>query len=98
MLTRANLIRGNRKKTLGASSSLDIGEQEVIAVLAAQMRSDITELLGKDASFDLGKIRSAAIGRLIKRLVPKRVPTKRTTTTTNPPAFTYVLRVEPYSA
>jgi hypothetical protein len=84
MLTRANLSAEIVKRRAELRRVSNVSAQEVIAVLAAQMRSDITELLGKDASFDLERIRSATLGRLIKKLVLKRaVPTKRATARKN---------------
>jgi hypothetical protein len=100
MLTRANLSAEIAKRRADLRRVSNVSAQEVIAVLAAQMRSDITEFLGKDGSFDLERIRSATLGRLIKKLVLRRaVPINGAPARNNVhSAFTYVSRVELYSA
>ena len=84
MLTRANLSAEIAKRRAELCRVSNVSARAVIAVLTAQMRSDVTEFLGEDGSFNLQRIRSAWLGRLIKKLVLKRVvPTKRVTARNN---------------
>lgn len=99
LLTRANISAEIAKRRAELRRASDVSAQEVIQTLASHLRSDITELLGASGSFDLAKVRSSGLGRLIKSMDLKRVPPKRATARKKArPATIYVSKLQLHSA
>jgi hypothetical protein len=72
-LTKLNIQRRIQERLSEARVSSD----EVLATLSAQMRSDITDLLGVDGELSLHRIRRRRLGHLIKRLRVRRTYERR---------------------
>jgi phage terminase small subunit len=99
LLRRAKVAEEIAKRRAVLRKSADVTAQEVIQTLAAQMRSDITELFSAKGSFDLAQVRAAGLGKLIKKVALERVPPKPATNRRKAqPERIYVSRLELYSA
>jgi hypothetical protein len=99
LLTRAYLSENIAKRRAELRTASNVSAQEVIQVLAAHMRSDVTDLMGTGGSFDLKRIHAEGLGRLIKKVGLRRIPGRKATSKTKAtPAYVFVEKMELYSA
>lgn len=71
LLIRVNVSSEIAKRRAALRKATDVSAQEVVGVLAAQMRGDPTEAFGDESPF-INRLRNKGMGRLVKAVTIKR--------------------------